>query len=215
MTQYTRRLIGRCAALAAVLGLAALDGRDWPAQAAEKAESVISSWPDLSRRTAEMMIEEHGKPHKIEADSLTWHGLYRGRKTVVHRANPEGVVEQTVNYRVPEKKVGEVERIDDRLKVDRGASELTAVSDSLRTDFLLLNLAHEVASGFRSVEGARAFRDKEQRLAASGKDSRYRGELLFEREIPITIHPDGKLPPYETPPTPPVPQTPSTEPIVP
>ncbi len=196
------RLIGRCAAVLGLLGLAALDGRDWPVHAADKAESTIASWPDLSRRTAEMMIEKHGKPHKIDADSLTWHGLYRGRKTVIYRANPEGVVEQTVQYRVPEKKVGALELLDKRLKIDRGASELTAVSDSLRTDFLLLNLAHEVASGFRSLEGAQAFRDKEQRLAVSGKESRYREGLLFERPLPVAIYPDRTLPPTEVPPAP-------------
>lgn len=198
----TRRLIGRCAAVVAVLGLAALDGRDWPAQAADKAESIISSWPDLSRRTAEMMIEEHGKPNKIEADTLTWHGLYRGRKTVVYRTNPGGVIEQTVNYRVPEKKVGVLELLDKRLKVDRDASELAAVSDSLRTNFLLLNLAHEVASGFRSLESAQAFRDREQKLAMSGKESRYREGLIFERPIPVTVYPDRTLSPTETPPAP-------------
>lgn len=202
MIPDTRRLIGRCAAAVVVLGLAALDGRDWPAQAADKAETIISAWPDLSRRTAEMMIEEHGKPNKVEGDMLTWHGLYRGRKTVVYRTNPDGVIEQTVNYRVPEKKVGELELLDKRLKVDRDGSELSAVSDSLRTNFLLLNLAHEVASGFRSLEGAQAFRDKEQRLAISGKESRYREGLIFERPIPVTIYPDGTLPRTETPPTP-------------
>lgn len=200
MTLDIRRLIARCAAVFVVLGLAALDGRDWPANAAEKAESIISSWPDLSRRTAEMMMEEHGKPSKVEADTLTWHGLYRGRKTVVYRSNPEGVIEQTVAYRVPEKKVGEIQLLDKRLKV--GASELTAVSDSLRTDFLLLNLAHEVASGFRSVEGAQAFRDKEQRLAVSGKESRYREGLLFERPLPVSVYSDRTLSPTEVPPPP-------------
>lgn len=202
MTLELRRLIARCLVALGILGLAALDGRDWPAHAAEKAESVIASWPDLSRRTAEMMIEEHGKPNKIENDRMVWHGLYRGRKTVVYRSNPEGVIEQTVNYRVPDKKVGELELLDKRLKIDRGASELTAVSDSLRTDFLLLNLAHEVASGFRSLEAAQAFRDREQKLAMAGKESRYREGLLFERPIPVSIYPDRTLPPTETPPSP-------------
>ncbi|MDO8756613.1 MAG: hypothetical protein Q7J64_01255, partial [Elusimicrobiota bacterium] len=98
--------------------------------------------------------------------------------------------------------VGELKLLDSRLMIDRGASELTAISDSLRTDFLLLNLAHEVASGFRSLEGAQAFRDKEQRLAMSGKESRYRDSLLFERSIPVMIYPDRTLPPVETPPSP-------------
>jgi len=205
MNNVTRRLLARWTAVLGLLGLAAMGGRDWPvsARAADKVEEITAQWPALPKRIAEMMIEKHGQPHRRDGNALTWLGLYGGRRTVVHRANPEGgVVEQTVRYKVPEGKVAELEKLDPRLKIDRESSELSAMSDSLRTDFLLLNLAHEVASGFRGVESARSFLDRAQRLAVSGKESQYREGLLFEREIPVTVHPDKTLPESEPTPTP-------------
>lgn len=179
--------LGRSAALVGLLALAATTGRERPAlaRAAGKAEKAVAGWPELSRRTALAMIDKHGQPHRVEQDSLTWIGLYRGRRTVVHRsAEKDGIVEQVVLYRVPAGRAGELSRFDDRLRMDEESAELSARTDSVRTSFLVLNLAHEVASGFKTAAEAREFRDRQERLALSGKSSPYRDGLLFERPLP-------------------------------
>lgn len=179
--------LGRSAALAGLLALAATAGRDGPALArtASKAEKTVASWPERARLVALAMIEKHGQPHRAGKDSLTWIGLYRGRRTVVHRAaEGEGIVEQVVLYRVPAARMAELARFDDRLRVDEESAELSARADSVRSSFLVLNLAHEVASGFKTAAEAREFRDRQERLALAGKSSPYRDELLFERPLP-------------------------------
>jgi hypothetical protein len=93
------------------------------------------------------------------------------------------MVEQVVLYRVPPRKVDALALFDKRIKVNRNASEMSARAESVRTNFLLLNLAHEIASGFRTVGEAQEFRDKEMRLAETGKSSRYRERLLFEEPL--------------------------------
>jgi hypothetical protein len=175
---FVRRAAGAALiAAAAMIGLWAL-----PAGAAGKAESIVGDWPEPSRRMALAMIDKHGQPNRVGADAVTWFGLYRGRRTVVHRAfDAAGMVEQVVLYRVPAEKAEAVTLFDGRLKVDREAAELSARTESVRTSFLVLNLAHEVASGFRTVPAAREFRDRQMRLAQAGKSSRYRDGLIFEQ----------------------------------
>lgn len=185
-----RRMLWRCAAGVGLLAVTAMSGRDWPlhAGAAGKAESIVADWPERSRLTAQAMIEKHGQPNRRGMNSLTWFGLYRGRRTIVHRSSSgEGMVEQVVLYRVPDRKVAVLAFFDKRIKVDPIAAEMSARTESVRTNFLLLNLAHEIASGFRTVGEAQEFRDKEMRLAETGKSSRYRDGLIFEGALPVLV----------------------------
>lgn len=183
MTIESRRRLGGYAAGVGLLAVTALVGLLPPrAAAAEKAEAIVAGWPEPSRRAALAMIDKHGQPDRRREGSLAWYGLYRGRRTVVHRSETGAdAVEQVVVYRVPAEKAGAVALFDPRIKVNRRFSELSARTDGVRTSFLLLNLAHEVASGFKTVAEAQAFRDRQVRLAAAGKSSRYRDGLIFEK----------------------------------
>lgn len=190
MTTVMRRIVGRCATGLALLAMTAVGGHGWlqKAEAASKAEEIAADWPEPSRRTALAMIEKLGEPHRRDADSLTWIGIYRGKRTVVRRSSTgQRMVEQTVLYRVPPEKVADLTLFDDRLTVNRKDSELTAQTESVRTSFLVLNLAHEIASGFTTAEKAREVRDKELRLSAAGKSSRYRDGLIFEEPLPVVL----------------------------
>lgn len=187
----------RCVAGIGLLVATALvgDGRLAGAAAAEKAEAVVADWPEPSRLMALAMIERHGQPDRRDDSSLTWFGLYRGRRTVVHRTSSRGdVVEQVVLYRVPAAKAGAVALFDHRIRMDRGDAELSARADSVKTSFLILNLAHDVASGFRDVASAQEFRDRQMRLANTGKSSRYRESLIFEAPLPLVLPGGTKAP---------------------
>lgn len=182
-----RRMCARMAAGLGLLAATAIVGlvRPLPAAAAAKDDAIIADWPEASRRTALAMIETNGTPDRREEDALTWLGLYDSKRTVIHRASDgEGIVEMAVNYKVPQSKIAELRSFDPRIKVDRSDAEMSVRTGSVRTDLLVLNLAHEVASGFRSAVAARGLRDKELRLAETGKSSRYRESLLFEGALP-------------------------------
>lgn len=185
MTIDLRRISVCVAAGAGLLALTTLSGHGpLRVSAAQTAESLVAYWPEPSRRMARMMIEKHGQPSRRSEDSLTWFGIYRGRRTVVHRtSDPANTVEQVILYRVPAAKVGVLALFDNRIKVNRNASEMSVRSESVRTNFLVLNLAHEVASGFRTAGEAQEFRERQTRLAAAGKSSRYREELIFEQPL--------------------------------
>lgn len=192
-----RGVLVRCVAGVGLLVATAMigDGRLAGAASEAKAEEVVADWPEPSRLMALAMIEKHGQPDRRDDSSLTWFGLYRGRKTVVHRTSSRGdVVEQVVLYRVPAEKAGAVALFDPRIRMDRGAAELSARTDSVRTSFLILNLAHEVASGFRDAASAQNFRDRQMRLANTGKSSRYRESLIFEAPLPLVLPGGTKAP---------------------
>lgn len=183
-----RKMYVRLAAGIGLLAVTAMSGGKWPqnAGAAAKDDAIVADWPEASRRTALAMIEKNGPPDRREEDALTWLGLYDAKRTVIHRASDgEGIVEMAVNYKVPQSKIEELRRFDPRLKIDRGDAEMSVRTESVRSDFLVLNLAHEIASGFRSALAAKSIRDKELRLAETGKSSRYRDSLLFEGELPV------------------------------
>jgi len=201
MTIELRRIIASGAIAAGLIAAMMLGAQGpLPAAAAPKAEKFVDNWPEPSRRTALAMIEKHGQPDRRDANSVTWFGLYLGRRTVVHRSDRIGdAVEQVVLYNVPQEKGGPVTVFDPRIKLDRSTGEMSVRTESASTNLLVLNLAHEVASGYRTVVQAQQFRDRQMRLAATGKSSRYREELIFEQPLParsgLFILPGNATPP--------------------
>ena len=99
---------------------------------------------------------------------MTWYGPGDWKKTVLHRSDAGG-------------KAADVRSFDDRITVDEKRGEMTVRSDSEKTNYVAANLAHEVASGFKTPEQARNFYGKELRLADSGKSSSYLDSLRFVR----------------------------------
>ncbi|HAM36759.1 MAG TPA: hypothetical protein DEB40_00505 [Elusimicrobia bacterium] len=196
MKNEHRRIFGRCAASLGLLALAMAGGSIWPMHAAgTDAASLVANWPESSRLMALAMIEKHGQPSRSDEQALTWFGLYRGRRTTVRRARAgAAMIEQVVLYRVPAHKVDELKSFDSRITVDREAAEMSAQTDSERTNFLLLNLAHEIASGFKTVGEAKEFFHAQMQLAKTGKSSRYRDRILFEDPLPSALPRSGYPP---------------------
>ncbi len=198
MKTGSRPMLAGCMLSLALLGAAAI--RPIRAESSVSAQSVVDDWPEPSRVQARAMIDKYGNPNRRDESSLSWFGLFGGKRTVIYRAQPGQLdIEQAVLYHVPVEKVSALTRFDPRITVKRRESEMSVRTDSVTTNLLTLNLAHEIASGFKSVAAAQAFRDKQTRLAAAGKSSRYRDGLLFEqapRSLPSPfILPGGVNPP--------------------
>lgn len=174
---------GRWTPLMAAFALAALAG------AGRAAKAKLAGWPEPSRLAATAMTEEYGTPRKTSPDSLTWYGTGAWKRTVVRRQAAGGdVLEQTVGYVVPAEKAARMSEFDKRVAVDRKANELTVRSKAESTNFLLANLADEVAAGFKTPEEARRFYARQSELSAAGKSSSYVDRLRFQHE-PVTAPP--------------------------
>lgn len=147
----------------------------------EEARRVISAWPVVAQRTAEVVLETYGPPDLSVSDRLVWYDNGAWKITTVYRDPREhlDVLEQTVGYRVPQEKVPALAKLDLALRISRDNRSLSAVSESEETNILALNLADEVVREKRSPEEARAFYLKTVVQWNAGKSSAYMKELLF------------------------------------
>ncbi len=153
----------------------------------QTAESVISSWPDLSNKVAKAMIDKYGQPAEVSDSFLVWKDNGPWKQTVVYRDGIEhnfplrhlDVLAQTINYRVPLDKYNDLARFDGSLTASRTAGTLSSSSDREDMNFLALNLANDIVRGNKTVDEARRFYGKTAALAMTGKTSPYTEGLLF------------------------------------
>ena len=171
---------------------------------AQTPESVIRKWPGTSRTIARGMIDAYGRPQRFGADFLAWDDNGAWKRSVVYRdARPHFIairdkdyLEQTIGYRVPDDKVAALERFDKRIRVDKAHGELSARSESQKSNYLAINLAEEIITEKRSVEDARAFYRKTQELSKSGKSSAYLEGFTFQSDDDKRIVPEYVSPEF-------------------
>lgn len=172
-------------AAAAVAGVLAVHhgtnapGGAWPFHSRSRAGTIISSWPQDSRRTAALMIERYGPPDRASPWTLAWESRKHWKRVTVHRAPSDQSLEQAVSYAVPLGKTEELTRFGHGLAVEPGAWELSARNGSEAENILVLNLADDIARGRRTAREAEAFFDKAWKLHGSGKTPPYTAGLRF------------------------------------
>jgi hypothetical protein len=155
-------------------------------------ETVLSDWPENSRFAAREMIAKYGEPIRVGDDKLVWPVIAPWSKIVVYRRAPRGlfgwrgedVVEQSIWYFVPDDKVADLARFDDRLTWDMSTGELSSRAESEGLNFLALNLADEIVAGTRTPSQAREFYRRTVQLSESGKSSPYMSGIIFSIRIP-------------------------------
>jgi hypothetical protein len=165
------------------------ENRAEPAGAAYlvSAQEVIKDWPQLPQMLAMAMLEEYGEPSLMEEDALVWLNNGPWLRTIVYRtaqyhasaAPDKDYLQQIIGYGIPAGKVSDLKLFDKRIEVYPTEGELSSCSDSERSNYLALNLAHEIIRGKKSARDARKFYDRTSRLAAAGKSSPYTEGLLW------------------------------------
>ena len=148
----------------------------------------LASWPTASRRVAEQLVSKYGPPHEVTAQALTWRGNGPWKRTVLHRTGVkhnfplphEDILEQTINYRVPDEKVGKLIAYNGSLVVDHTRGELTAHCDSEAQNNIALNLADDIVSGQRTVDEALGYHAQMVRALQTHVEERYPLKLKFK-----------------------------------
>lgn len=162
-------------------------------------EAIVTSWPAKQREASAMLIEKYGQPDAIDERMLVWHNKGPFVKIALHRdeqqhnfpmAHPDFLT-STVKYRVPADKVDDLFEYDGSVWVHRTRGEMSAQCDVEEMNYLALNLAHDIATGKRTVQDARAFYAKTAMAFKAGdRSSPYITGLTFE-PMPNAADPDS------------------------
>lgn len=128
-------------------------------------QTLTASWPAGTKEVIQKMVAKYGPPHEASSGSVVWHNNGPWKRTVIYReevphAFPmahKDVMEQFINYRIPVAKTNDLLMYDGSVVPYRTNGELSARCDKEEANFLAINLAHDVATGRRTVDDARAF----------------------------------------------------------
>jgi hypothetical protein len=173
-------------------------------EAAAWVHQHLAGWPKMSIAVASDLITRYGLPQESNDRELTWQDNGPWKRTVLHREEVQhnfplphkDVLEQTVNYRVPLDKVGDLLKYDGSLVIDRTRGELTAHCDNERANTLTLNIANDIVTGNRNVEQALAYHAQVVRGVQIGEKETYPYKLRFKTPQPAaeTADPSEEAP---------------------
>lgn len=131
----------------------------------DDANTMMENWSAQAQKAAKGMMKLRGAPDEATPTMLVWHNSGPWKRIIaVNTVTPHNFpgphpdsLEQTLSYDVPENKFDDLARFDGSVTVDRTRGEMAARCDTEFHNVLALNLAHDVITGRRSVENARAF----------------------------------------------------------
>lgn len=153
------------------------------------AQNVVNRWAPASAAAGRQLLDEYGTPDAIGLNRLTWERRGAWKRTVVWNRKPIAlapvelaVMEQTIDYPLTADQAAALASFSDCLEADRARGELSSRSSREELNFLLLNLADEIARGERTVAGARAMFFRQLDLAAEGKYSPYMNGLMIPKD---------------------------------
>ncbi|MBC8046397.1 MAG: hypothetical protein H7Y00_06350 [Fimbriimonadaceae bacterium] len=149
----------------------------------------IKNWPDASKLAAAEITEKYGMPDEATEHMLVWYNNGPWKRTVIYNMETKhifpvdhaDVMEQFIDYNVPEDKYDELAMYDGSVTVRRTDGEMSAKCDKEGANFLAINLANDVATGKKNVEEARAFYAKTiKEFALENKMAPYLKEFQFK-----------------------------------
>lgn len=150
-------------------------------------ERVVSGWPAAARDAANAIAEKYGEPAEVTESMLIWHNTGPWKHTIVHREEVQhafpmphaDVLEQVIDYRVPPEKVDELAQFDGSIVVNRTRGEMASFCDKESSNFVAMNLAHDLVTDRTRVEDARHELARQVRAIASNQLAAYGTGLQF------------------------------------
>lgn len=161
-------------------------------------EVMIENWPTAPKEGARQMLEQYGPPNEATPTKLFWYRKGSWKRIQVtsdiltHNfpAPHSDFLTQWIDYQVPVGMVDAITRYDGSCLVDRTAGEAAARCDSEAANTITLNLMHEIVTGKRTVEEARAVYAENIAGYTMGRPAPYAERLLFPVSQGGTEDPD-------------------------
>src|SRR5687767_7904145 len=163
-----------------------------------QARDIVSIWPMKPKEAVNELIAKYGAPDEITNNLVIWNNNGPWKRTIVYKEEVRhdfpmahtDLLEQFINYKVPVGKYDDLAKYDGSVIVERTKGEISARCDKEEMNFLALNLAHDVATGKRSVEDARSYYARAAKEFKEGKKDPYTQGLKFAVSASNTGDPD-------------------------
>ena len=140
-----------------------------------EAARYIQGWPEQSREAAQLVLDQYGDPNEKTDSQLVYHpGPW---KRIVASKAFFSIISQPpyqfgrVGHRLsrPPDKFSELAKFDGSVIVERSAGEVSARCHDEQANFLALNLMHDIVTGAKNVQAARAKEFADYRRRNRGK----------------------------------------------
>ena len=127
------------------------------------AGELIRHWPEKSQAVARITADRYGAPDEALPSRLFWYENRPWAWTIIYRDEVQhnfpgshtDVIEQAIRYRVPVARIPEILAFHGGFKFDRVKGEVSVRCGREESNFLAINLMHEILQGRLSVEDAR------------------------------------------------------------
>jgi hypothetical protein len=156
--------------------------------AAAWVQKNLEGWPKITLALATQLVEKYGHPGEANSREITWYGNSPWKRTVLRKGEPphnfprahKDVLEQTVNYRVPPEKAGDLLKYNGSLVIDRTLGELSVHCDSEEHNILTHHLADDMVKGERTLEEALTYHAQVIRGLETHDPQAYAQKLKFQ-----------------------------------
>jgi hypothetical protein len=155
---------------------------------ADDVTRIIANWPSAQKNIADQMIAKYGYPNEATETRLFWYENGPWKRTeltsdvVVHNwpTTHSDFLTQVIDYRVPPEMFHLIAQFDGSILLDRTKGEVAARCDSEAANVLGMNMVHEIVTGKRTVEDARATAVENTVAYNLGRSAPYAERLLFD-----------------------------------
>lgn len=163
--------------------------------------ATTQGWPQESREAAQLVIDKYGEPDEAGPSQLIWHQPGPWKRIVASRTFFQhdfpvphiDAVESVIDYRVPPDKFSSLAAFDGSVVVERTAGEVSARCHDEQANFLALNLMHDIVTGAKTVDEARAYYAKEFADYRRKKPTPYMDGLRFQPGDASAADPDRRV----------------------
>lgn len=163
-------------------------------------EKMMSGWPAASKEAVTFMTGKYGPPEAMSNSMAVWGKTGPWKRTIVYAqefphefpAHHTDVMQQFIDYKAPPAMYDELAMYDGSVVLERTSGEISARCDKEGANFLALNLAHELATGKRSVQEARKMYGEQIVAMKAKRPAPYTEKLVFQ-PASDTADPDKSL----------------------
>ncbi len=129
----------------------------------KSASEIARSWSDEQGRMVEALVGKYGEPDILGETMLVWNQRGRWKRIVATEDaflhdfpfSHEDFIECETAYRVPVDKVEDLARFDGSIVVRRTDGTIAAKCHDEESNYLSVNLAHDIITGSKTVDEAR------------------------------------------------------------